>query len=148
MDMPVTSETFVFEGWRFDLRAGRLLREDPNGVWGPVSIGTRARDILALLLERPGALVSKEAIMDAVWPNVSVEPNNLTVQIAALRRVLDRGRVGDSCIQTVAGRGYRFAPCVTQLHEARSELEFRSPRPPRPHMCRARSGDGCWRERA
>ena len=121
MDMPVTSETFVFEGWRFDLRAGRLLRQDPNGVWGPVSIGTRARDILALLLERPGALVSKEAIMDAVWPNVSVEPNNLTVQIAALRRVLDRGRVGDSCIQTVAGRGYRFAPCVTQLHEAPSE---------------------------
>jgi adenylate cyclase len=123
MDMPVASETFVFEGWRFDARAGSLLREDPNGDWRPVSIGTRARDILALLLERPGALVSKEAIMDAVWPNVVVEPNNLTVQIAALRRVLDGGRVGDSCIQTVAGRGYRFAPRVTQLHEARSELE-------------------------
>ena len=105
MDMPVASETFVFEGWRFDVRAGSLLRQDPNGDWGPVSIGTRARDILALLLERPGALVSKEAIMDAVWPNVAVEPNNLTVQIAALRRVLDGGRVGDSCIQTVAGQG-------------------------------------------
>ncbi|MGA9011807.1 MAG: winged helix-turn-helix domain-containing protein [Acetobacteraceae bacterium] len=123
MDMLVASETFVFEGWRFDVRAGSLLRQDPNGNWGPVSIGTRARDILALLLEQPGALVSKEAIMDAVWPNVAVEPNNLTVQIAALRRVLDGGRVGDSCIQTVAGRGYRFAPRVARLHEARSEPE-------------------------
>ncbi len=123
MDMLVASETLVFEGWRFDARAGRLLRQGPNGIWGPVSIGTRARDILALLLEQPGVLVSKEAIMDAVWPNVVVEPNNLTVQIAALRRVLDGGRVGDSCVQTVAGRGYRFAPRVTRLHEAQSELE-------------------------
>jgi adenylate cyclase len=123
MDMPVASETFAFEGWRFDVRAGSLLRQDPSGNWGPVPIGTRARDILALLLEQPGALVSKEAIMDAVWPNVVVEPNNLTVQIAALRRVLDGGRVGDSCIQTVAGRGYRFAPRVTRLHEAQPEPE-------------------------
>src|SRR5262249_43519076 len=43
-----------------------------------------------------------------------VEDNNLTVQIAALRRILDRGRADGSCIQTVAGRGYRFAAVVTR----------------------------------
>src|ERR1700693_1221764 len=110
MDAPVTGETLAFEGWQFDLRARGLLRQDPNGVWVPVPIGARAGDILAFLLEQPGALVSKDAIMDAAWPNVPVEPNNLTVQIAALRRVLDEGRAGDSCIQTVPGRGLPICP--------------------------------------
>jgi adenylate cyclase len=51
--------------------------------------------------------------MQAVWPGTVVEDNNLTVQILALRRVLDRGRAEGSCIQTIAGRGYRFVSTVT-----------------------------------
>ena len=43
-----------------------------------------------------------------MWPETVVEDSNLTVQISALRRVLDRGRPDGSCIQTVTGRGYRF----------------------------------------
>jgi TolB-like protein len=50
----------------------------------------------------------------AVWPGTVVEGSNLTVQISALRRALDRGRSEGSCIQTVAGRGYRFVPTVTR----------------------------------
>jgi adenylate cyclase len=46
-----------------------------------------------------------------------VEESNLASQIGALRRVLDRGRTGDSCIQTVTRRGYRFAPPVRRLEE-------------------------------
>jgi adenylate cyclase len=88
----------------------------------------RARDILASLLKQPGTLVSKDAIMDAAWPHVAVEPNNLTVQIAALRRVLDEGRAGDSCVQTVPGRGYRFVPRVTRLEEAHAGLSTPRPR--------------------
>jgi adenylate cyclase len=122
MDAPVASETLAFEGWRFDPRAGGLLRRDATGAWTPVSIGARARDILEFLLEQAGALVSKDAIMDAAWPNVVVEPNNLTVQIAALCRVLDEGRAGDSCIQTVPGRGYRFVLRVTRVEEAQPDL--------------------------
>jgi TolB-like protein/DNA-binding winged helix-turn-helix (wHTH) protein len=121
MDAPVAGETLAFEGWRFDMRAGDLVRQDPDGDWVPVSMGTRARDILALLLQRPGALVSKDAIVDAVWPNVIVEPNNLTVQIAALRRILDQGRASGSCIETVPGRGYRFVPQVMRLADGLSD---------------------------
>jgi DNA-binding winged helix-turn-helix (wHTH) protein len=66
MDAPVAGETLAFEGWRFDPRAGELLRQDPNSVWVPVPIGARARNILAFLLEQPAALASKGAIMDAV----------------------------------------------------------------------------------
>jgi TolB-like protein len=56
--------------------------------------------------------------MDAVWPGIAIEQSNLTVQIAALRRVLDEGRNGESCIQTVQGRGYRLDPGVTEQPEA------------------------------
>jgi adenylate cyclase len=113
-------ETLVFEGWHFDRQARLLYRQDAGGTWTPVPIGSRAQDILTLLLEQPGALVSKAAIMEAVWPNTAVEANNLNVQIAALRRVLDRDRTDGSYIQTVPGRGYRFAPQVTRLDEPQS----------------------------
>jgi TolB-like protein len=128
MDVPVASGTMAFEGWRFDPRAGGLLRQNATGAWRPVSIGERARIILAFLLEHAGALVSKDAIIDAAWPQLAVEPNNLTVQIAALRRVLDEGRAGDSCIQTVPGRGYRFVVHVTRLEEGHGGLTTARPR--------------------
>jgi DNA-binding winged helix-turn-helix (wHTH) protein len=73
-----------------------------------VPIGLRTLDVLRVLVERPGELVSKEEITAAVWRRTVVENANLTVQISALRRILDRGRPEGSCIQTVAGRGYRF----------------------------------------
>ena len=70
--------------------------------------------MLGLLVERQGELISKDEIMQAVWPQTVVEENNLTVQISALRRILDRDRVDGSCIQTVPGRGYRFVAPVTR----------------------------------
>src|SRR3984893_18884742 len=71
----------------------------------PVRISSRAFDILELLVEKDGALVSKEEIMRRVWPNTIVEENNLQVHIAAIRKALgaDRDR-----IVTVPGRGYRM----------------------------------------
>jgi adenylate cyclase len=117
MDGPVAGETLAFERWRFHRRGRVLSRLSATGDCDPVVVGSRALEILALLLERPRTLVSKEAIMDAVWPGVAVEPNNITVQIAALRRVLDEGRTGESCIQTVPGRGYRFTASVEVLEE-------------------------------
>jgi hypothetical protein len=74
---------------------------------------------------RQGDLVSKDEIMQTVWPGTVVEDNNLTVQISALRRVLDQGRAEGSRIQTVAGRGYRFVGRVTREREgARPRLSI------------------------
>ena len=56
--------------------------------------------------------MTKDAIMRQVWPGIAVEANNLTVQITALRKVLDGDRASESCIQTVSGRGYRFVAPV------------------------------------
>ena len=78
----------------------------------PVSLGSRALEILTALLERPGELVSKQELMARVWPNVFVEPANLTVHMSALRRTLRDGRDGNRFIINVPGRGYSFVASV------------------------------------
>ena len=71
--------------------------------------------MLKTLVESNGELVTKQTLMQAVWPGTIVEEANLTVQIATLRKVLDEGRTTASCIQTVIGRGYRFRPSVERV---------------------------------
>jgi DNA-binding winged helix-turn-helix (wHTH) protein len=85
-----------------------LLREGDK----PVSLGSRALEILIALLERRGELVSKQDLMARVWPNVFVEPANLTVHMSALRRALRDGRDGHRFIVNIPGRGYRFVASV------------------------------------
>src|SRR6516225_136428 len=108
------SDIFLFEDFRLDRRGG-LFRHDDKGAFVPVAIGSRALDILGVLIERAGEIVSKDDLLAAVWPETVVDYSNLTVQISALRRVLDRGRSNGSCIQTVSGRGYRLVSQVTHL---------------------------------
>ena len=84
-----------------------------------VPLGSRALEILIALLERPGELVTKQELMDRVWPNVFVEPANLTVHISALRRALRGGRDGNRFIINIPGRGYRF---VASIHVSMQEL--------------------------
>jgi DNA-binding winged helix-turn-helix (wHTH) protein len=109
MAMLASSEIFLFEDFRLDRRAGGLFRRDHEAE-APVELGSRALDILGVLVARAGEVISKDEIATVVWPGRVVEDSNLTVQISALRRVLDQGRLQGSCIQTVSGRGYRFYP--------------------------------------
>jgi len=82
-----------------------------NGV--PVRVGSRAIEILALLVSRAGESVDKREIMEAVWPDTHVVEGNLTVHIAALRRALKDGLDGQQYILNVPGRGYRFVAKLT-----------------------------------
>jgi len=113
METLVGSDTLEFGNFRFDRLARELARRNATGDWESVALGSRAGEILAVLTAKPGEVVSRDTIMDAVWPGIAVEPNNMTVQMATVRRVLDEGRTGESCIQTIVGRGYRFLPIVT-----------------------------------
>ena len=91
-----------------------LLREGDK----PVPLGSRALEILIALLERRGELVSKQELMARVWPNVFVEPANLTVHMSALRRALRDGQDGHRFIVNIPGRGYRFVATVdVSAHE-------------------------------
>jgi adenylate cyclase len=118
MDALAATDIFLGEGFRFDRRGGVLFRRDQQGVSAPIAIGRRALDLLGVLVERPGDLVSRIEIIEAVWPGTTVEDSNLNVQIAALRRILDDGRAEGSCIQTASGRGYRFVGPVTRVEPA------------------------------
>jgi predicted ATPase/DNA-binding winged helix-turn-helix (wHTH) protein len=84
----------------FELSAAeRTLRRGGE----PVELGARAFDLLLVLAENPGRLVSKATLLERVWPRLVVEENNLPAQVAALRRVL-----GAAAIRTVPGFGYRL----------------------------------------
>ena len=91
-----------------DLKFGkyRLKRQERLviGPDGPMELSSRSFDILTVLLDKPNELISKPALLDAIWPGVAVEENTLQVHISALRKVL-----GPDMIVTVQGRGYKYA---------------------------------------
>jgi DNA-binding winged helix-turn-helix (wHTH) protein len=84
----------------------------------PVPLGSRALEILIVLTERPGQVVTRQELMARVWPDVFVEPCNLTVHISALRRALRDGRAGNRFIINIPGRGYSFVSPVEVLGRA------------------------------
>src|SRR5438552_18960466 len=96
--------TLEFGRFRVLLRRRQLAAD---GV--PIELGTRALDLLLVLLEADGSLVTKEELLSRVWPGIVVAEENLKVQIAALRKALGDDR---DCIRTEFGRGYRFTAPV------------------------------------
>ena len=99
---------FSFGAFRFIPTQQLLLHEET-----PVRLGGRALDILLVLVERAGELVSKKDLIAQAWPNSVVDDSNVKVHVAALRRALEAGSVGADYIATVSGRGYRFVMPVS-----------------------------------
>jgi DNA-binding winged helix-turn-helix (wHTH) protein/Tfp pilus assembly protein PilF len=80
-----------------------------------VEIAPKALQILAVLARNAGCVVSKDDLLDVVWPDTVVEEGNLAVHISALRKALDSHANGNECIQTVPKRGYIFTAAVSEL---------------------------------
>ena len=81
----------------------------------PVALGKRAVAVLAVLVRSAPEYVAKTRIMEAAWPGVIVEESNLAVQISSIRRALAPVSGGESWLETLVGRGYRFVGPVTPL---------------------------------
>jgi DNA-binding winged helix-turn-helix (wHTH) protein len=96
--------TLEFGRFRVLLRQRQLAAD---GV--PIELGTRALDLLMVLLEADGSLVSKDELLSRVWPGIVVAEENLKVQISALRKALGEDR---DFIRTEFGRGYRFTATI------------------------------------
>ena len=94
----------AFNSFRF-FPARRMLYEDDR----PLRLGSRAIDILHVLLERAGETVTKDQLIARAWPNTVVEEGNLRVHVAALRKML-----GERHIENVVGRGYCFITPVVR----------------------------------
>lgn len=85
---------------RFELDpAQRVLRVEGR----PVALGSRAFDLLLVLAQRHGKLVTKQELLDLVWPGLVVEEHNIATQISSLRKLLGAGVVA-----TIPGQGYRL----------------------------------------
>jgi DNA-binding winged helix-turn-helix (wHTH) protein len=80
----------------------------------PIHLGARAFDILIVLVELAGEVVSKKKLMARVWPDVTVEEGNLRFHIAALRKALEDGQSGARYVTTIAGRGYCFVAPISR----------------------------------
>lgn len=98
MDAAVTGARYRFGRFTLLPDEQRLLQDDRE-----VAIGPRALEVLAVLVERAGQLVSKDVLLDAVWRGLVVEEANLHVQVSHLRKA-----IGSTAIATVPGHGYRF----------------------------------------
>ena len=99
------ARALLFGRFRLVLHSRELLVDG-----APVSIGNRAIDVLLALIDACGELVTKDELLSRVWPNTTVEENNLQFQISTLRKALGPDR---DFIKTVCGRGYRFVAEIT-----------------------------------
>ncbi len=105
--MPDSAASVCYRFGRFELQPDerRLL-----AAGSPVRVGPHAFDLLIALVERSGRLVTKDELLERVWPKVIVEENTLQAHISALRKIL-----GSDAIATISRRGYRFTPEVTPV---------------------------------
>jgi pimeloyl-ACP methyl ester carboxylesterase/DNA-binding winged helix-turn-helix (wHTH) protein len=106
-----TDEALVYEfgNFRLEVRERRLLRDGH-----PIPLPTKVFETLRVLLERPGRLLTKDELMQRIWPDTVVEENNLNHNISVLRRALGEQPGGQRFIETVPRVGYRFVGDVRQ----------------------------------
>lgn len=106
-ERPKAELVFSFGPYRLVPSRQLLLLENRT-----IKLGGRAFELLRLLVQRGGDLVSKEELMAAAWPNLFVHESNLKVNMSNLRRLLGDTNLTPSYIATVVGRGYRFVAPV------------------------------------
>src|SRR5262245_34316270 len=101
---------YEFGPFRLDASLGVLMRGSQS-----TGMGYRAAALLRLLLDRATQPVGKELLIETAWPGLAVEDGNLTVQIAAIRKVLEEVG-GAEWIETLPRRGYRYVgpPVITR----------------------------------
>src|SRR5262245_17557391 len=100
---PADPAAIAFASYRLDLKGSRLLR-------GARAIPLRPKTwaVLLYLVEHPGALVTKDQLLDAVWADIAVTPDTINKSIGELRVALDDDSHAPRFIETVHRRGFRF----------------------------------------
>jgi Tol biopolymer transport system component/DNA-binding winged helix-turn-helix (wHTH) protein len=98
---------YTFDGFSVDVTKRLLLRDNQ-----PVSLNPKAFDLLLALVERRGRVVTKDQLLESVWPDQFVEEGNLTVHMSALRKALGERKKEHRYVVTVPGQGYQFVANV------------------------------------
>jgi len=105
----VNDNRYVFDDFEVDTVNRTCARAGE-----PLPITGKVFDILAVFIENPGRLLSKDELLDRVWPNEFVEEGNLARNVSTLRRALGDNGKDHKYILTVPGHGYRFLPEVVR----------------------------------
>jgi predicted ATPase/DNA-binding winged helix-turn-helix (wHTH) protein len=113
--------------------AQRLVERDG----APLHLGSRALDILIVLVEQAGKVVSKHDLMARVWPAVTVDEGSLRVHVASLRKALGDGEAGARYVTTLSGQGYCFVAPITRANAPGPSVAQR-PMPDQPRHLPAR----------
>jgi DNA-binding winged helix-turn-helix (wHTH) protein len=108
------NQIYEFADFRLDKSERQLLREGK-----PLSLTPRVFDLLVVLVEHQGSLVTKDELMQQVWADSFVEEANLNVNISTLRKALGQ----NSFIETVPKKGYRFLPNVREVNHPETVFE-------------------------
>ena len=117
-------ERLAFGPFVLDIARGVLLRDGR-----PVPANQKGVRLLTALLRTPGEAVDKATLMDAAWPGMTVEESNLSVQIAALRKLLGATHDGSEWIATLPRVGYRFAGRVSAAEDEQRNAYATAKRP-------------------
>lgn len=102
---------YAFGPFRLEVGERRLLRGRR-----PVHVTHKVFNLLTLLVQYNGHLISKDELMREIWPDTIVEENNLTVSMAALRKALGEKKATQRYIATVHKIGYRFVAGVREIN--------------------------------
>lgn len=123
-----TKHFYEFGRFRVNVAERLLLRDQEI-----VPLTPKVFDILLMLVENSGHIVSKDVLMKKVWPDSFVEEGNLTQNVSMLRKALSEGQNGNQYIETIARRGYRFIASVRAMDEetilAHQSSEMIEPKP-------------------
>jgi len=112
-----TGSFYEWGPFRLEPAEHRLTRDG-----NPVPLAPKTFELLVFLVQNQGRLVTKNQIMEAVWPGSFVEDANLTVSISALRKALGEKNGDLRYIETVPKKGYRFTGSVKEVETAQEEL--------------------------
>src|SRR5215207_9101788 len=112
MDKSTHHTTYEFEDFRLDTAHLMLYAHGAE-----VQLVPKAAKTLLVLVRHAGSIVSKEELLEAVWPDAIVEESNLFAYLTLLRKTLGHQDDGSPYIETLRGRGYRFNGLVRVVHE-------------------------------
>ncbi len=115
-----TKLVYEFDDFRLDVEERRLSWRDET-----VALKPKVVETLIALIEANGRMVKKEELMDRLWPDSHVEEANLTVNISQLRKALGQSSAGETYIETIPRRGYKFSAQVKELRVEAEQLIVR-----------------------
>ena len=120
----VSNKFYEFSTFRIDAQEKILSRAGER-----IPLTPKAFETLLILIERHGHIVEKNELMQMVWPDATVEENNLNQNISTIRKALGENSTGQQFIETLPRRGYRFIAEVKESLPPQSAPALVSPLP-------------------